>query len=247
MLGAMIIALLGAAVAAYGLLLRRRAVRGGDSTSRPATRLVAAGSVLSLAAIASMFFIEGEPPVRYKVWHMQPLTCSNFTLPDTLLIRTCLDSSSFRGRAGPLLRAAVDQGIDSAAVARLAVSAAQEAYRRGVATKALHEFREAVELAQFADSVEATANARFHATAAAYQAALLLKDADDCPSVRDAVRYLEIVFRYPIRNDPGIEPDTMRLAREAQAELARTRARAVRICSSSTRAADGQTVNRKTD
>jgi len=132
----------------------------------------------------------------------------------------------------PLLHAALAQGIDTAAVARLALSATGTTYKRGENTKALDDFREAVALGQFADSMATSPSARFFTAVAAYRAAALLVPAGDCASLRDATRYLEIASSFPFRTDVGLEPDTMRVMRELQSSLARTRDRATSACAS---------------
>ena len=97
-------------------------------------------------------------------------------------------------------------------------------------TKALEDYREAVSLGQFADSMATSPNAQFFTAVAAFRAATALKGTDDCASLRDAVRYLDIASRYPFRTDVGLEPDTMRIMRGIQSDLAQARARATRAC-----------------
>ncbi len=191
-----------------------------------------AGVVIAIAALAPAYCIAQKQPVQQKVWVMQPLRCADLAIPDTTFIRICLDSSSFRGRALPLLRAALDQGHDTAAAGRLALLAAGTMYKRAENTKALDEFREAVVLGQFADSIAPSPNARFFTAVAAYRAAALLATLNDCASLRDAVRYLEIASNFPFRADVGLEPDTMRTMRELQSGLARARDRATSACAS---------------
>lgn len=102
--------------------------------------------VVLAAVVVSTIVLARQSPPQYKVWVMQPLRCADLTIPDTTLIRICLDSSSFRGRAGPLLHAALQQGVDSSVVARLAESATDKTYKRAANTNALQDYREAVAL-----------------------------------------------------------------------------------------------------
>ena len=188
-----------------------------------------AGFVVAVAAAASAFYADRQPPVQYKVWIMDPLGCADLAVPDTTRMKICFDSSSFRGRARPLLHAALEQGLDAAAVARLALSATGTTYKRGEYTKALDDFREAIALGQFADSLAPSPNARFFTAVAAYRAATLLAVADDCASLRDAGRYFDIALRFPFRAD---EPDSMRTIRELERNRAHTWDRATRKCAS---------------
>ena len=96
-------------------------------------------------------------------------------------------------------------------------------------TKALDDFREAVALGQFTDSIAPSANARFFTAVAAYRAATLLAVADDCASLRDAGRNFDLALRFPFRAD---EPDSLRAIRELDRDRARTRDRATRACAS---------------
>jgi len=185
--------------------------------------------VLAAFAVSLLVFAR-RTPVQYKVWIMESLRCAELTIPDPSLIRTCLDSSSFRGRAAPLLHAALEQGMAPDTVASLADSATSTTYKRAESTKALEDYREAVVLGQLADSTARSPSALFFTAVAAVRVADLLKASDDCASLRDAVRYLDIASRYPFRTDVGIEPDTMRLVRGIQSDLESVRARATRAC-----------------
>ena len=185
--------------------------------------------VLAAFAVSLLVFAR-RTPVQYKVWIMNPLSCRDLAIPDPASIRICLDSSSFRGRAAPLLHAALEQGMAPDTVASLADSATSTTYKRAESTKALEDYREAVVLGQLADSTARSPSARFFTAVAAVRVADLLKASDDCASLRDAVRYLDIASRYPFRTDVGIEPDTMRLVRGIQSDLESVRARATRAC-----------------
>jgi hypothetical protein len=185
--------------------------------------------VLAAFAVSLLVFAR-RTPVQYKVWIMNPLSCAELAIPDPALIRTCLDSSSFRGRAVPLLQAALKQAMAPGTVAILADSATSKTYKRAESTKALEDYRETVVLGQFADSAARSPSARFFTAVAAVRVADLLKVSDDCASLRDVVRYLDIASRYPFRTDVGIEPDTMRLVRGIQSDLESARARATRAC-----------------
>jgi hypothetical protein len=188
-----------------------------------------AGFVVAIAAAASAFYADRQPPVQYKVWIMDPLGCADLAVPDTTLMKICFDSSSFRGRARPLLHAALERGLDTAAVARLGLSATGTTYKRGEYTKALEDFREAIALGQFTDSIAPSPSARFFTAVAAYRAATLLAAADGCTSLREAVRYFDIALRFPFRAD---EPDSLRTIRELERHRTRTQDRATRACAS---------------
>ncbi|MBW8770685.1 MAG: hypothetical protein JF589_13085 [Gemmatimonadetes bacterium] len=108
--------------------------------------------VLAALAVSVLVFAR-RTPVQYKVWVMDPLRCGDLPVPDTTFLRICLDSSSFRGRAGPLLHEWLSEGLDSADVALLAESAMVRTHRRATNTKAPEDYREAVTLGQFADSI----------------------------------------------------------------------------------------------
>ena len=110
--------------------------------------------VLAAFAVSLLVFAR-RTPVQYKVWIMNPLSCGELTIPDPAFIRTCLDSSSFRGRAGPLLHAALEQGMPPDTVTRLADSARSKVNARASSTKSPEDYREAVALGQFADSIRA--------------------------------------------------------------------------------------------
>jgi hypothetical protein len=111
--------------------------------------------VVLAAFAASLLIFARRSPVQYKVWIMDPPRCAELTIPEPILIYRCLDSVSFRGRAGPLLHAALAQGMDSADVAGLADSAMIRTNGRASRTKAPEDYQEAVALGQFADSIHA--------------------------------------------------------------------------------------------